>query len=111
MRTLIKVLALIGAAQALATKQDALDEAEMTANDLMDGDTPPEDSPPDDSPPEDSPPEDVQDDAPEDVQDDAPEDVQDDAPADEPQEEPEVSLPELTWDGSACVAEDGSAHT
>ena len=101
MRTLIKVLALIGAAKALATKQDALDEAEMTANDLMDGDTPPEDTPP----------EDVQDDAPEDVQDDAPEDVQDDAPADEPQEEPEVSLPELTWDGSACVAEDGSAHT
>ena len=103
MRTLIKVLALIGAAKALATKQDALDEAEMTANDLMDGDTPPEDSPPDDSPPEDSPPEDVQE--------DAPEDADEDAPADEPQEEPEVSLPELTWDGSACVAEDGSAHT
>ena len=52
MRTLIKVLASIGAVKALATRQE-----------------------------------------------------------DEPQEEQEVSLPELTWNGTACMAEDGTAHT
>ena len=96
MRTIIKVLALIGATNALATEQfDDIPEVPGEVGDVVDdvlGDG----------------------DAPEDAGDqgDAPEDADDqgDAP-EEAQEEPEIMLPELMWDGSMCMAEDGTAHT
>ena len=95
MRTIIKVLALIGATNALATEQfDDIPEVPGEVGDVVD---------------------DVVDgDAPEDAGDqgDAPEDADDqgDAP-EEAQEEPEIMLPELMWNGSMCMAEDGTAHT
>ena len=96
MRTIIKVLALIGATNALATEQfDDIPEVPGEVGDVVDdvmGDG----------------------DAPEDAGDqgDAPEDADDqgDAP-EEAQEEPEIMLPELMWNGSMCMAEDGTAHT
>ena len=96
MRTIISVLALIGATNALTAEQfgdlpDLPGEVDDVIDDVL-----------------------GEDDAPEDAGDqgDALEDAGDqvDAP-EEAQEEPEVMLPELMWDGSMCMAEDGTAHT
>ena len=106
MRTIIKVLALIGATNALATEQfDDIPEVPGEVGDVVD------DVMGDGDAPEDAG---DQGDAPEDADDqgDAPEDADDqgDAP-EEAQEEPEIMLPELMWNGSMCMAEDGTAHT
>ena len=96
MRTIISVLALIGATNALTAEQfgdlpDLPGEVDDVIDDVL-----------------------GEDDAPEDAGDqgDALEDAGDqvDAP-EEAQEEPEIMLPELMWDGSMCMAEDGTAHT
>ena len=106
MRTIISVLALIGATNALTAEQfgdlpDLPGEVDDVIDDVLGEDDAPEDAG-------------DQGDALEDAGDqgDALEDAGDqvDAP-EEAQEEPEIMLPELMWDGSMCMAEDGTAHT